>query len=397
MSEKNPIRVYVTHAFAQQCRLSPRLRVPGERCRTFSIAIAACPIILPQTGGKEALKDEYRMQLKSAEVVVVLSSLYFENEYWTTYQMDAAQATNLPLVAVGPFGGSAKVPAEVAKRASRGRRLERAAHRRCRPTPGAPRRHRSLGHHRVQALARGRARHGHDGDADRHRTSRRERISTRAHSRGESTGLRARRGLSRARCRRDTRRQLVVLHDLYLDDVTDVAQRFPGRQRADGRHYVIDFDLAELETLHVFERRSAGSEHAKYPARFPFDIGILRIATLADELRLVQGLNKSMRRSVGIYPEIKAPEWHRRHGIDLSSLLLNELAAFGYCAETDPVFVQCFDAAELVRVRTELGSALKLIQLVTAEASYAELLTQAGLRRACCVRSRSRTASLAAA
>ncbi len=173
--------------------------------------------------------------------------------------------------------------------------------------------------------------------------------------------------------------QLVVLHDLYLDDVSDVALRFPGRQRADGRHYVIDFELAELETLHVFERRSPGDRRAKYPARFPSDVGILRIATLADELRLVQGLNRSMCRSVGIYPEIKAPEWHRRHGIDLARLLLAELAAFGYSASTDPVFVQCFDETELVRVRTELGSQLKLIQLVTAESSYDALLTPSGL------------------
>jgi hypothetical protein len=53
-----------------------------------------------------------------AEVVIVLSSLYIENEYWTSYQMDAAQASNLPLVAVEPFGVNVKVPAEVAKRAA---------------------------------------------------------------------------------------------------------------------------------------------------------------------------------------------------------------------------------------------------------------------------------------
>jgi hypothetical protein len=76
------------------------------------------PDHVPQSGGKEGLKEEYRAQLKNAEVVVVLSSLYLENEYWTTYQMDAAQATNLPLVAVEPFGGSVKVPVEVAKRAA---------------------------------------------------------------------------------------------------------------------------------------------------------------------------------------------------------------------------------------------------------------------------------------
>jgi hypothetical protein len=42
--------------------------------------------------------------------------LYIENEYWTTYQMDAAQANNLPLIGMEPFGVSTKVPAEVAKR-----------------------------------------------------------------------------------------------------------------------------------------------------------------------------------------------------------------------------------------------------------------------------------------
>ncbi len=174
---------------------------------------------------------------------------------------------------------------------------------------------------------------------------------------------------------------LVVLHDLHLDDISDVAQRFPGRQRSDGRHYVIDFDLAELATLRVFERRLPGMAVPKYPGRFPSDAGIFGITTLMDELRLVQGLNKSMNRTVGIYPEIKAPEWHRRQGIDLSPRLLTELAAFGYSNASDPVFVQCFDAAELERVKKQLGCQLPLIQLVGTEPQYAELLTPVGLRR----------------
>ncbi|HUQ52011.1 MAG TPA: glycerophosphodiester phosphodiesterase [Gammaproteobacteria bacterium] len=174
---------------------------------------------------------------------------------------------------------------------------------------------------------------------------------------------------------------LVVLHDLYLDDVTDVAQRFPKRRREDGRHYVVDFDLDELKTLQVFERRLPGSAAAKYPERFPAEVGIPGIVSLADELRFIQGLNKSTGRTVGIYPEIKEPEWHRRAGIDLAARLLAELAAFGYKRAADPVFVQCFDAAELVRVKQELSSDLKLIQLVGAEAKYEELLTPVGLRR----------------
>ena len=172
---------------------------------------------------------------------------------------------------------------------------------------------------------------------------------------------------------------LVVLHDLYLDDVTDVALKFPGRQRSDGRHYVIDFDLAELKTLTVFERRSPGSAAAKYPARFPADAGLFGIATLAEELRLIGGLNRSTGRAAGIYAEIKHPDWHRRHGIDLSRLVLAELGAFGYAQAEDAAFVQCFDAAELARLKDELGCRLPLIQLVGPEPEYAALLTAPGL------------------
>jgi hypothetical protein len=117
MSEKNPIRIYVTHAFASHPDYH-RVFEYLEALPNFFYRNCSVPDHLPSIGGKEALKEEYRTQLKNAEVVVVLCSLYVENEYWTTYQMDAAQAINLPLVAIEPFGVSAKVPPEVAKRAA---------------------------------------------------------------------------------------------------------------------------------------------------------------------------------------------------------------------------------------------------------------------------------------
>src|SRR5215471_14771671 len=115
MSAKNPIRVFVTHCFAGQPDYH-RVFEYMESTANFFYVNCSFPDHVPQTGGKEALKEEYRTQLKNAEVVVVLSSLYVENEYWATYQMDVAQANNLPLVAMEPFGGTAKIPAEIAKR-----------------------------------------------------------------------------------------------------------------------------------------------------------------------------------------------------------------------------------------------------------------------------------------
>ena len=174
--------------------------------------------------------------------------------------------------------------------------------------------------------------------------------------------------------------ELVVLHDIYLDDVTDVAQRFPKRCR-EGHYYVVDFDLAELRELDVCERRRPGTQQSVYPARFPQGMKGLRIATLDEELGLIQGLNRSTGRRVGIYPEIKEPAWHARHGIDLARLLLRTLDDHGYRSADDPVFVQCFDAAELHRVRTVHSSQLALVQLIGRDQLGAELLTPAGLRR----------------
>jgi glycerophosphoryl diester phosphodiesterase len=175
--------------------------------------------------------------------------------------------------------------------------------------------------------------------------------------------------------------ELVVLHDVYLDDTTDVAVRFADRCRSDGHFYAIDFDLRELKSLRVWERRRSGTAEPVYPDRFPSGIGAFRINTLDEELELIGGLNRSMRRNVGIYPEIKSPQWHLQHGIDLSRLVLGKLADHGYRSPEDAVFLQCFDAAELRRVRVELGCRLKLVQLVGSEPEYAQLLDVRGLQR----------------
>ena len=45
--------------------------------------------------------------------------------------------------------------------------------------------------------------------------------------------------------------KLIVIHDHFLDGLTDVAKKFPNRKRADGRYYVIDFTWPELQTLEI--------------------------------------------------------------------------------------------------------------------------------------------------
>ncbi len=168
--------------------------------------------------------------------------------------------------------------------------------------------------------------------------------------------------------------QPVVLHDIHLDTVTDVAKRFPDRRRDDGRYYAIDFTLPEIKRLRVNERIDLATGKSVFPKRFPQLDTDLRVLTLSEEIRLVQGLNASTGRSVGIYPEIKSPTWHRKQGKDISRIVLDTLTRHGYTEHDDNVYVQCFEGDETLRLRSELKTKLKLIQLIgNADFEGAEL------------------------
>jgi len=182
--------------------------------------------------------------------------------------------------------------------------------------------------------------------------------------------------------------ELVVLHDVHLDRVTDVEARFPARRRRDdGYFYVRDFTLSEVKTLNVHERRNVDGSPV-FPTRFPTTLGKFGVATLHEELEMIRGLSASSGRAVGIYPEIKAPSWHRDEGVDISVLVLECLDRHGYLGKADPVYLQCFDARELSRIRRDLGSELKLVQLIgdsndAADGTdYDRLRTAQGLREA---------------
>ena len=182
----------------------------------------------------------------------------------------------------------------------------------------------------------------------------------------------------------------IVLHDIQLDEVTDVARRFPGRARPDGRWYAIDFDLAELRTLFVRERMDLATGAATYPGRFPLGSdgseSLFRLHTLDEELTLIRGLNRSTGREAGIYPELKAPAWHLAQGQDIAAAVLPVLERRGYLNAGQRIYIQCFEPETLVRLHRELGRTVPLVQLVgephwwpKSPADFASMRTPAGL------------------
>lgn len=177
----------------------------------------------------------------------------------------------------------------------------------------------------------------------------------------------------------------VIFHDTHIDTTTDVAKMFPGRQRADGRFYALDFSVAELKQLNVTERFNPKTGKAAFPKRFPVGVGSFQVVTLEEEIQFIQALNRSTGRNVGLYPELKAPAWHRKEGRDLSATVLPLLRKYGYDAKDSACYLQCFEYAEIKRLRGELGWSGKLIMLLggkgkgPGETDFTYLQTDAGL------------------
>lgn len=177
----------------------------------------------------------------------------------------------------------------------------------------------------------------------------------------------------------------VVFHDTAIDTTTDVATKFPERKRADGRFYALDFTVAELKQLNATERFNPKTGQAVLPGRFPVGVGAFQVATLEEEIRFIQGLNRSTGHAVGIYPELKAPAWHRKEGRDLAAAVLPILRRYGYDTKESACYVQCFELAEVRRLRGELAWKGKVVMLLggkgkgPGDTDFGYLQTDAGL------------------
>jgi glycerophosphoryl diester phosphodiesterase len=166
---------------------------------------------------------------------------------------------------------------------------------------------------------------------------------------------------------------LVARHENEIGGTTDIAEHPPFADRRatkmiDGREitgwFAEDFTLAELRTLRARERIPQ-----LRPANARFD-GLFPIPTLAEIIQLVRAREAETGRRIGLYPELKHPSFLARQGHDTVPLLVEQLHAAGYSSAEDPVFIQCFEVAPLVRLKglTELP----LVQLVSAQGGPAD-------------------------
>ena len=162
---------------------------------------------------------------------------------------------------------------------------------------------------------------------------------------------------------------LICLHDIYLQATTNVEQVFPHRARDDGRWYAADFTLAEIRRLEAEERLGS---------RFPRGNSRFAVPSFAEMIELVQGLNLRTGRTVGIYPELKAPAWHRAEEMAMEETLLEVAERYGYRKSGAPIFVQSFEEESLRRLRA-LGSELPQVFLMAEVQQYRRFLSAEGI------------------
>jgi hypothetical protein len=109
MSQRDPIRVYVTHDYQAS---DDYLRVFEylESARNFYYRNCSTPDKPPAGSGIEPRREDLRRQINGAEVVVALGSLAVTQGEMLVFQVNYAKASDKPVVLLAGFGKEIAVP-----------------------------------------------------------------------------------------------------------------------------------------------------------------------------------------------------------------------------------------------------------------------------------------------
>ncbi|MGE0113585.1 MAG: TIR domain-containing protein [Steroidobacteraceae bacterium] len=111
VSQQNPVRVFVAHAFEPNDDYR-RVFEYLESARNFFYR--NCSVAeLPPGLDKDGLKQELRKQINLAEVVVIPAAMYNQNRDWVDFELNCAKGFDKPVVVINFFGMKAKLPTQL--------------------------------------------------------------------------------------------------------------------------------------------------------------------------------------------------------------------------------------------------------------------------------------------
>ncbi len=163
---------------------------------------------------------------------------------------------------------------------------------------------------------------------------------------------------------------LIARHEPMLGSTTDVKEHPEFANRKTTKNvddfpvndwFASDFTLAEIKTLRAIERLPT-----LRPGNTAYD-GQFEIPTLSEVIALAQQKSQELRRTIGIYPEIKHSTFHEglfgKHVFE-DKLIKTLHRAYGNssCA---PVFIQSFEVSNLRYLSKKTH--IKLVQLIDAD------------------------------
>lgn len=178
----------------------------------------------------------------------------------------------------------------------------------------------------------------------------------------------------------------LVLHDIHLDATTNVNDVFPGRHRSDGRFYAVDFSLSEIRMLKFNHRINVKTGKPAILSRKPsnqYSESALTFKEFIDEVLSYNTINGTY---IGIYPELKDPEFHYSQGKKALSHFADILNKVKFKNPKLPIIAQCFHGESLKHLRFMLRKDIKTVQLIgdnswkISSTDYKDLTTVEGLR-----------------
>ena len=109
MSEKQPYKIFVTHAFQPHEEYSRVFEFLESRDNFFYLNFSD-PEGKPEFGGEEGLQEAIRNQIRHAEAVLFPVGVHAQESKLIDFELTVAQAFNIPIIAIKAFGGTQALP-----------------------------------------------------------------------------------------------------------------------------------------------------------------------------------------------------------------------------------------------------------------------------------------------